>query len=79
MDYKLADESIVDDNVLEEMAGEWESGGWDGHLSNVAPAVPDREEPTKAVIFRISESRAAAIKAVTKKATSRSQSSIAAP
>ena len=68
MDYKLANGSIVNDNMLEEMAGEWESGEWDGHLSNVTLAVPDREEPTKVVTFRISESRAAAVKAATKKA-----------
>jgi predicted DNA binding CopG/RHH family protein len=68
MEYKLKDGSTLTDAEIENIASEYESGKWKGHLQNVTIVAPDREEATKVVTFRLTESRAAAVKAATKKA-----------
>ena len=68
MEYKLTDGSSVTDEKLEQIAEEFESGEWKGHLENIRVSLPDREEPTKVLTFRLTVSRAAAVKAAAKRA-----------
>ena len=68
MEYKLTDGSSVTDEKLEQIAEEFESGEWKGHLENIRVSLPDREEPTKVLTFRLTASRAAAVKTAAKRA-----------
>ena len=42
MEYKLTDGSSVTDEKLEQIAEEFESGEWKGHLENIRVSLPDR-------------------------------------
>lgn len=67
MDYKLKNNRVVDDDMLEEMAAEWESGEWNGHLENVLIGLPKQDADDLATVsFRLPKSRIAAVEAATK-------------
>lgn len=66
MECKLKNGVAVTDEMLDQMASEFEGGNWQGHLENVVLSIPKAEEPTKVETFRITSSRAAAVKKATK-------------
>lgn len=66
MEYELKNGATVTDEQLERMATEFESGEWEGHLENVVLPVPKPEEATKVETFRITSSRAAAVREAVK-------------
>ncbi len=57
--------TVLSDDDLENMAAEWESGEWVGHLENVTMGVPKRDDADELTVvsFRLSKSRVAAIDA----------------
>ena len=69
MEYTLNDGSVVNDDLLEEMAAEWESGEWEGHLENVTVGVPKEaaQDDMTVVSFRMPKTRVEAVDAVTKR------------
>ena len=69
MEYRLRDGGTVDDGTLEEMAREWESGEWEGHLEDVVVDLPDPgEDALTTVSFRMPRSRLAAVEAAVQRA-----------
>ena len=65
MEYKLQNGSVVDDETLEAMAAEWESGQWEGHLENVVIGLPEQDaDELVTVSFRLPKSRVRAIERV---------------
>lgn len=67
MEYKLKNGAAVDDDALEAMAIEWESGEWEGHLENVVVGLPQQDADDLATVsFRMPKSRVAAVAAATK-------------
>lgn len=67
MEYELKNGSVVDDDMLEEMAAEWEGGEWEGHLENVVVGLPRQDADDLATVsFRLPRSRVAAVEAATK-------------
>lgn len=65
MNYKMENGKILTDDDFENMAAEYESGEWDGHLENVVMGVPRAEEGDELAVvsFRLSKSRLAAVEA----------------
>ena len=67
MEYRLKNGNVVDDDMLEEMAAEWEGGEWDGHLENVVVGLLKQEADDLATVsFRMPRSRVAAVEAATR-------------
>lgn len=66
--YRLKDGRAVTDEQLEDMAREFESGEWDGHLDNVVVGLP-KPTPDEMTVesFRIQRARAEAVSAATKR------------
>lgn len=67
MEIKKADGTVVTDEMLDEMAEEYENGTWEGH-GEVAMGRPKLyDEDMETVSFRLPRSRVKAVEAVTKR------------
>lgn len=65
MEYELKNGTVVDDDTLEAMAAEWESGAWEGHVENVVVGVPKEaaDDEMTVVSFRMPKTRVDAVDA----------------
>ena len=76
MEFEAKNGATITDDMLEEMAAEWEGGNWEGSLYDVKAGRPQAfGEELKAVTFRLPASRLAALEAAAKR-TGRSRSDL---